>query len=83
MCKAIKWGNKSYQKIVLKVSINCYLKSYTKINSKWIIDPNIKPKIIKLVEEIIREKSLRPLNKISYIKHRKYKILNIKEKLFS
>lgn len=38
-----------------KINFNVLLALYTKINSKWIIDLNVKPKSLNLLKEKIRE----------------------------
>ena len=38
-----------------KVSLDPYFTSYIKINLRWILDLNIKAKIIKVSEENVRE----------------------------
>lgn len=39
-------------------NFNPYLASHTKMNSKWIIDQNVKHEIISLLEENVGEKNL-------------------------
>ena len=57
-----------------------FLTPYTKINSKWIIDLNIRPETIKLLEENIG-KTLSDINHSRILSDPPPRILEIKEKI--
>lgn len=40
------------------MNVGPYLSPYTKTNSKWIVDLNIRPETVKLVEENMGENSV-------------------------
>ena len=52
--KVIQWGKEIPRKLDIhkrKIKLDTCLKLYIKVNSKWIKDANVRPKIIKLIEE--------------------------------
>ena len=57
-----------------------YLTPYTKINSKWIKDLNVRPETTKLLEEIIG-KTLSNMNHSRILSHPPPRILEIKAKI--
>ena len=71
------WGNWSASKKIMK--LEHFLTPYTKINSKWIKDLNIRPEIIKLEDSI--GKTLSEINHSRILYDPPPRILEIKAKI--
>jgi len=75
-----KWFWENWSTTCKRMKLKHFLTSYTKINSKWIKDLNIRPKTIKLLEENIG-KTLSDINHSRILYDLPPRILEIKAKI--
>ena len=73
-------AGKAGQPLAKKMKLEHFLTPYTKINSKWIKDLNIRPETTKLLEENIGM-TLSDINHSSILYDRPPRMLEIKEKI--
>ena len=74
-----KWCWENWSTICKRMKLELFLTPYTKINSKWIKDLNLKPETIKLLEENIG-KTLSDINHSRILYDPPPRILEIKSK---
>ena len=72
-------AGKTDHQLVKKMKLEHFLTPYTKINSKWITDLNIRPETIKLLEEHIG-KTLSDINHSRILYDPPPRVLEIKSK---
>ena len=75
-----KWCWENWSTTCKRMKLEHFLTPYTKINSKWIKDLNVRPKIIKLLEENIG-KTLSDINHSRILYDPPLRVMEIKAKI--
>ena len=75
-----KWCWENWLTTYKRMKLDHFLTSYTKINSKWIKDLNVRPESIKLLEENI-SKTLSDINHSEILYDPPPKVMEIKTKI--
>ena len=75
-----KWCWEHWSTTCKRMKLEHFLTLYTKINSKWINNLNIRPETIKLLEENIG-KALSDINHSRILYDQPYRVMEIKAKL--
>ena len=75
-----KWCWENWSNTSKRMTLEYFLTPYTKINSKWIKDLNVRPETIKLLEENIG-KTLSDINNSRILYDPPPRILEIKAKI--
>ena len=75
-----KWCWENWTAICKRMKLEYFLKPYTKINSKWIKDLNVRPEVIKLSKENIG-RTLNDINQSKIFHDPPPRVMEIKTKI--
>ena len=75
-----KWCWENWSATCKRMKLEHFLTPYTKANSKWIKDPNVRPETIKLLEENI-DKALSNINHSMILYNPPPRVMKIRAKI--